>query len=93
MEIWRGTCFVGCNIKARLPDGTRCGGFAVQMEYGRTLAADIRCPDAPNATLRVDNVSKGAASMGTLTPDTSFFEKQPIDIDAIIEKHAPNSET
>lgn len=93
MDVQRGFCFVGCNIKARLPDGMRCGGYAVAMEYDRPLAANIYCPDAPTATLQVEAAKKTGTSVGILTPDADFFANEPIDIDAIVEKHVPSKET
>ena len=93
LEVRRGTCFVGCNVRAQLPDGTKCGGYAIAMEYGRSLSADIYCPGKPTATLLVEDVKRDGVSVGTLTPDTSLFASEPVDTDAIIAKHVPSSET
>lgn len=93
LDVKRGLCFVGCNVIATLPNGTRCSGYAIAMDYGDTLTADIRCPNTPTATLQVDQIQQGGTSIGTLTPNSSLFRNEPIDIDAIIEKHVPRSET
>lgn len=92
VEVRRGICFVGCGIKARFPNGTRCNGFAVSMDYDRRLTADIYCPDAPTALLQVDKVSRTGSSLGTLRPGISTFSNETIDIDAIIDIHVPYSE-
>ena len=93
VDVRRGLCFVGCNIKARLPDGTACRGFAVALEYDRPLAADFYCPDVPTARLHVETAKRQGKSLGTLTTNTSFFSQKSIDIDTIVDAHVPTPET
>ncbi len=92
MHIKRGFCFVGCGIKARLPDGTKCGGYAVGMEYGRGLNAELYCPNRPTTYLQVDVVEKTGSSVGRLKPNASFNSQNQIDVDAVVKKYTPISE-
>lgn len=93
LDVRRGFCFVGCNVIARLPDGTKCKGFAPGMNYEHSLTADLYCPESPTALLQVEDVQRDRVSTGTLTPNASIFRDEPVDIDAIIQKHVPSSET
>ncbi|WP_299624453.1 hypothetical protein [uncultured Tateyamaria sp.] len=93
MDVRRGVCFVGCNIQARLPDGTTCRGFTVQLEYDRPFAANIYCPDVPTATLQVETAQRHGTSVGTLSPNANLFSNKSLDIDAIVDAHVPTPET
>ncbi|MEL6618790.1 MAG: hypothetical protein AAFP16_07935 [Pseudomonadota bacterium] len=85
MDLNRGVCFVGCDVATRLPDGANCCGFAVRMQYGRLMAADTYCPDAPTA-------EQNDPSTGDLTPYASFFWDEPIGVEAIVAAHVPTPE-
>ncbi len=93
MDVRRGMCFVGCNLQVRMPDGTKCRGFAVGLNYDYPLGANISCPGMPTAVLQVETVSRDGPSTGTLVPDASLFSDALIDIDAIVARHAPSPET
>lgn len=89
MQVKRGFCFVGCNINARLSDGTKCRGYSIGMQSDRPLKASLNCPERPTALLRITNVERKGNSVGTLTLNTRLFSQEPIDIDAIVKKHVP----
>lgn len=93
LDVRRGFCFVGCGIKVRLPDATKCDGYAAAMNYDHPLAANLYCPGEATALLRVGKVERHGSSIGTVTADKSLSSNAPIDIDAIVAKHVPTPET
>jgi len=86
-EIRTGTCFVGCNIKLRKPDGTRCKGYAIGLEDGMEASVSFSCPGDVPQQLTTTSLSRNAAAVGMLETKQAVEKRRAAYLDALQKKY------
>lgn len=92
-EIHRGFCFVGCNLKVKRSDGEDCSGWAIGLEEGKNLNAQVLCPDDPHPRdLKTEALSREAASVGVLGAPMTLEQRNTKAIEAALAQAAELSQ-